>query len=753
MRYCQVYLRNIKGIFTWETDLPVERGSLVVVKFRNRNRTGVVIDISEKAPEFKTEKIVEIWEQQFFPASYITLAQRIADQNFCGIEKVLSLMIPEKFHRVKHPIEREVWYELVGELEKLEGLKGKKQKELVKKFQNCHPELVSGSNAVDEIPDQVRNDSKGQILESELREDFSMQTIKSLVEKGFLEKRVGSIKKREERREKREKELLPLTALQKTALGQIQKSTKPSLLFGVTGSGKTEVYKYLIDEVIKLPSYQATKDSETRTLGNSATSQILFLVPEIALTPQLIENLYGTFGDRVALWHSNLSEGEKIQEWARITSGEAQILVGTRSAVLIPIPNLKLIVMDEEHEWTYKNEFVPRFWTHDVVEQLAGIFDAKVVLGTATPRVESLNKCNKGNWELVELPERVFAQKMPNIQIVDLENETKKGNYSPISEKLEKALKKTLEQGRQAVLFLNKRGYAGSTMCRHCGHTFGCPHCDHPMKMHQNRTDQKFVCHVCGYLEAFPDQCSECHKTDFNFRGWGTQQVESHLQEILPQAKTLRADRDSVSGRYDFENVLRSFERHEADILLGTQMIAKGLDLEKVDLVGIVLADVGLNLPDFRSEERVFQLLMQVSGRAGRRERQGEILVQTYQPDAEIFQHIQNHDVSGFLAQQLQHRESSGFAPDQAILKITISHIKKEVAWMEGKKVYEMMKEKREERKKKEMEVFFAPAFFPRTHGKYHFHVIVKGVGDMSGDYFEGLQSKITLDSNPVSLL
>ena len=295
--------------------------------------------------------------------------------------------------------------------------------------------------------------------EDKLKAVASSATIKSLVEKGVIKPITGALKTLVVNDVLPVKENFALTDLQSTVLNKINNDSKPSLLWGVTGSGKTEIYKHLARQALK------------------TDKQTLLLLPEIALTSQLIAEFKGIFGNQLAVWHSNLSAGEKIQEWERIRTGEAKILIGARSAILVPVPKLGLIILDEEHEWTYKNEFAPRFLTHDIAENLADKFKAQLVFGSATPRLESLHKTKTKEWQLVELPEQVFKTTPPQIELVDMANETKKGNYSPISEKLEQALSETLAAGRQAVLFLNKRGFAGATMCRHCGQTFECPDC------------------------------------------------------------------------------------------------------------------------------------------------------------------------------------------------------------------------------------------------------------------------------------
>jgi primosomal protein N' (replication factor Y) len=301
-----------------------------------------------------------------------------------------------------------------------------------------------------------------------------------------------------------------------------------------------------------------------------------------------------------------------------------------------------------------------------------------------------------------------------------MRNEVKFGNYGPISSHLAEAIEATVAAGKQVVLFLNRRGFSGSTTCKMCVETHDCPHCDVPMKLHRNGKNARMVCHICGYLAPFTDQCPHCEAEDFIFRGWGTQQVEQELKDNYPGLRVLRADADSMGGKHDFRKLCEKFAAHEADVLLGTQMVAKGLDFEKVALVGVILADVGLSLPDFRAEERSFQLLTQVSGRAGRRNTQGNILIQTFKPDEKVFSFVKNHDTGGFLDWQRTARLSSGLPPFGAIAKIGFSDVDKKASFQLAQDLF------REVKKRKDCTCNFAPAFWPRTHGKYHFRVFIQ---------------------------
>jgi primosomal protein N' (replication factor Y) (superfamily II helicase) len=718
MIFCEIWIRGVRGIFSWH--LPIMKneelkvnnsvGARVVVSFRGRKRVGIVVGVSEKKPDFKTQPILEVWDEQFVPASYIVIAREIAEENFSSFEKVLSLMVPEKFFTTKNPEKRETFYILADDSAQVKGTKQKLALELLQS-------------------------NKGRMRSEDLREHVSLSTLQGLVKKEILKIEEGTLLSPLAVTDNGKSNIV-LNEDQQKALKKIKTSKKPTLLFGVTGSGKTEIYKKLAQDV-------------------SPDGQVLLLLPEIALTPQLIAEFQSIFEGAVAVWHSKLSEGEKIQEWKRVQTGEAKILIGARSAVFVPLQKPELIILDEEHEWTFKNEFAPRFHTIDVVQKIEQKMCSRIILGSATPRLESFQKCEVGEWVRVDLPKRVGDVLMPEMRFVDLKSEAKRGNYSPLSGALEEELAEILKQKKQAVIFLNKRGFSGATMCKSCGHKFECPHCSHNMKMHQKMGggNQKFICHVCGHMEQFPSTCPECRTSDFAFRGWGTQMVEEILKEKLPTLRVFRADSDSVTGKKDFENLMNKFHNYEADVLLGTQMIAKGLDFERVQLVGVVLADVGLNLPDFRSEERVFQILTQVSGRAGRRASRGKIVIQTFNPEEKIFDFVKTHDAESFLYWQKESRQKSLMPPFSSIAKLTVSDIRKEVAFAEAKKVHKLLKSNLQEG---EWDCHFAPAFFPRSHGKYHFHVFVKAPTKKELVSFLSLQTLpmgVKIDIDPSSLL
>jgi primosomal protein N' (replication factor Y) len=420
------------------------------------------------------------------------------------------------------------------------------------------------------------------------------------------------------------------------------------LLLGVTGSGKTEVYLQAARHVLDL--------------GKT----VLVLVPEISLTPQTVRRFkarFATIQDQVAVLHSNLSQGERFDEWHRIRNGLARIVIGARSAVFAPLPDLGLILVDEEHENTYKQENVPRYHGRDVAVLRAAFEPCSIVLGSATPSLESWHNTQSGKYSLLRLDQRADGQSMPLVRIVDMRLEAAKHKGTPaiLSDKLRVALEQRLEKGEQSILFLNRRGFARSLQCPKCGHVCQCPHCSVALTYH--RTDERLVCHVCGHQAIVPRKCPECKDPAIILHGYGTQKVEEVIAKVLPQAKIARLDADSMRRKHALRDTLNAFKSHKIDVLIGTQMIAKGLHFPNVTLVGILNADLSLHVPDFRAGERTFQLVTQVAGRAGRGDLEGEVIVQTFTPHSPSIQYARQHDFDGFSDQEMEFRRQFDFPP------------------------------------------------------------------------------------------
>lgn len=440
------------------------------------------------------------------------------------------------------------------------------------------------------------------------------------------------------------------------ALGAALKTEKfgVQLLFGVTGSGKTEVYLRAIHEALE------------------AGGGVAFLVPEVALTPQTVARLRSRLeaiapGHRAVVWHSMLSEGERLDGWLALATGEARVVVGARSAVFAPVQNLRLIVVDEEHEPAYKQDETPRYHGRDTAIMRAKIAGALCLLGSATPSLETWANAEAGKYGRLALTQRIDDRKLPYIDVVDMRVESMRQRGAvTLSRRLLDAMHGRLAKKEQAILFINRRGYSSAMQCRKCGHAEECPHCSVTMTYH--RSDETLRCHLCGHQRNAPDRCPSCASPEIKWRGTGTQRVEEAVRRLLPRARIERIDTDTMSKKNRFREVLAAFRAGKIDVLIGTQMIAKGLDFPNVTLVGLVDADLSMHVPDFRANERTFQLLVQVAGRAGRGDRAGEVVVQTFTPEAGAIQFSRHADYVGFAATEIKVRKDFGYPPARHLL-------------------------------------------------------------------------------------
>ena len=449
-----------------------------------------------------------------------------------------------------------------------------------------------------------------------------------------------------------------LTAAQSSVLTEIEQQMhsvaySAFLLHGVTGSGKTEIYMRAMSKAL--------------SLGRSA----MMLVPEIALTPVFSRRLRARFGDQVAIFHSSLQKGERFDEWTRVRNGEARVVIGTRSAVFAPVKNLGLIVVDEEHESSYRQQESPYYNARDVAIVRAQKESATVVLGSATPSLESFHNARKGKYQLVTLPERIGARPMAEAKIVDMRNVfVRHGKPRVFSDELLDAIRETRERAEQSIILLNRRGYSSFILCRSCGETIQCPNCDVTLTYH--RSERVIVCHYCNHREAVPRVCPSCGKKYIYYVGEGTEQLEEMLRLLFPALRVARIDRDTTSRRKVFEQTLVDFSAGRVDTLVGTQMLAKGHDFPNVTLVGVVSVDAGLALPDFRSAERTFQLITQVAGRAGRGDRPGRVLIQTYHPYHYALRHACAQDYEGFYEEELRYRQNHSYPPFVALASLLV---------------------------------------------------------------------------------
>lgn len=502
----------------------------------------------------------------------------------------------------------------------------------------------------------------GEIALKELCEQLGVTQapVKALVQKGVLmETDIEMYRNPYDDAAFQQTSALPLTEEQGQAIAPIlqtieEKKHEVFLMYGVTGSGKTEVYLQSIDRVLK------------------EGKEAIVLVPEISLTPQMVKRFKGRFGSKVAVLHSGLSAGEKYDEWRKIQRKEVSVVVGARSAVFAPFQNLGIVIIDEEHETSYKQEETPRYHARDVAIYRGEYHGCPVVLGSATPTLESFARAQKGVYQLLTLRKRMNESALPAVDIIDMREELRNGNRSMFSGLLFEKIQDRLEKGEQIVLLLNKRGHSSFVMCRDCGFVHSCPHCEISLTYH--RYNHLLKCHYCGHEQQADVTCPECSSDHIRYFGTGTQKVEEELLKLLPQARVIRMDVDTTGRKGAHERLLNQFGEQKAQILLGTQMIAKGLDFPNVTLVGVLSADTMLHLPDFRSSEKTFQLLTQVSGRAGRHHLPGEVVIQTYTPEHYSIQLASRHDYDGFYQQEMMTRKLHQYPPFYYAALITVSH-------------------------------------------------------------------------------
>lgn len=497
--------------------------------------------------------------------------------------------------------------------------------------------------------------------------DISSSALSTLVEKGVL----LPIKKEDYRMKyevgKDQKKIL--TSSQQLVVDSVLKDDRhvPFLLFGVTGSGKTEVYMQIIEKVLKR--------------GETA----IMLVPEISLTPQMVEQFSNRFGNQIAALHSALSEGEKYDEWRRIARGEASIVIGARSAIFAPLKNIGIIIMDEEHSDSYKQgDKSPRYHARDVAIWRAKYHSCPVLLGSATPSLESMARAEKGVYQLLVLKERVNGKSLPNVEIIDMNKEAKNG-ISHITNRLLGELSSCIDRGEQAILFLNRRGFSTFVTCKNCSETIKCPNCDITLTYH--KSNRMLRCHYCGYATPLPKVCPHCKEEALSDLGVGTEKIEEELHGLLPNARVLRMDVDTTSRKGAHKKMIDAFRNHEYDILLGTQIVAKGLDFSDVTLVGVINADTSLNIPDFRSSENTYSLLSQVAGRSGRSQKTGKVYIQTFNPDHYAISFVKEHDYLGFYREEMKIRRRLGYPPFYFLCYLKISGKEADYLFQESLKI------------------------------------------------------------------
>src|SRR5436305_1281363 len=678
----------------------IDIGSRVRVPFRDKSALATVLAMPEHS-DAKGIRPIEalVGEAPAISESLLELAKWMSAYYCCPLETVMRSLLPQVIRRAEVGWKKQLF---VQPLTKIDS----------DKIDNLRKRAPRQAELLEAIAKLEKSMPAAQLLRNT---SFDNQTLRALAKRGLIELREEAI----ERDPHADEQFiattnLELNAEQALALNKIidalgaPETAKPVLLHGVTGSGKTEIY------------LQAIRTALER--GKSA----IVLVPEISLTPQTVERFKSRFAEMhevVAVLHSHLSEGERHDEWHKIHSGRARIVIGARSAVFAPLKELGLIIVDEEHETTYKQEEAPRYHARDVAVVRAKIEKCAVVLGSATPSLESYYNATTGKYELLALTQRVDHQRMPLMRIVDLRQERRKEKVAPIlSEKLSQAIADRLEKREQTILFLNRRGFSTSLLCSNCGEARNCPNCSVALTFHRHMA--RLRCQLCGHTAAVPKKCPECGKDALIYAGFGTEKVESTVSHLFPKANVQRMDADSMTRKEAYRETLRNFRTGKIDILVGTQMIAKGLHFPNVTLVGIINADLALHLPDFRAGERTFQLLTQVAGRAGRGETAGEVFVQTYTPFSPSIQFARHHDFAGYFQQELEFRERCDFPPFQHAVLITVRSAHEGRAKLSA----ETLKRRLKEALPDEFILGDAtPAPLEKLQGQFRFHILIRG--------------------------
>ena len=620
-------------------------GMEVVVPFGkgNRETNGYVIGIAE-ACEYDEEKIKDIL--------------RLAEKRMAIEGKLVALAGWMKEH---------YGGTMIQALKTVLPIK-KEEKQQIKRYVRL---LMSQKEAFDKLEEYLKKNQKARaralsalldngVLEYEFlikKLSVSREVLRALEDQGVAQIESEHVFRNPIRDRKQDWQAVDYTEEQQNAIdcfreNYLKGENKTYLLYGVTGSGKTEVYMEMIARVLR--------DGK----------QAIVLIPEIALTYQTVMRFYKRFGNRISILNSRMSNGERYDQMMRAKEGGVDVMIGPRSALFTPFPNLGLIVIDEEHEPTYKSEQIPRYHARETAIERARLENASVVLGSATPSLEAYYRAEQGEYEMLTLRERSKKQKLPEVHTIDLREELKAGNRSIISEKLHELIEDRLEKGQQTILFINRRGYAGFISCRACGHVVKCPHCDVSMTSHRGG---KLVCHYCGYEQQEVFDCPECGSKHIGGFRAGTQQIEELVKREFPKARVLRMDMDTTKEKDGHEKILETFANEEADILIGTQMIVKGHDFPNVTLVGILAADLSLYADDYRAGERTFQLLTQAAGRAGRSREKGEVVIQTYSPEHYAIQTAANQDYEAFYEEEIAYRKLMGYPPAEQLLAVLVA--------------------------------------------------------------------------------
>ena len=702
--YCRVIVdivhENVAKPFTYRIpeEMELTRGQRVAVPFGTREKEGIVVDLTDESdidPGKIRSVLRPLEDYAAIPQELMELAEEISEHAHCPLAETLRLMLPAQMRggRVHVKTIRTAQLAVSKEMAQEAILNNTRSVKRIKLLEM----LLSGEpKSVKELSETVKD--PGEALKK-LERDGLIR----ISDEETLRTPHGAFSEVQDPG-------YELTPGQQEALEEIIPSLKGKgrrfLLHGVTGSGKTEVFMKAV--------------RETLALGKCA----IILVPEIALTPQMVSWFRGRFGAVAAVIHSRLSAGERYDEWRRIRRGEARVVIGARSAVFSPVERLGLIVVDEEHESTYLNDRHPQYDTREVAVSRCGREGATLILASATPSILSFAKARRGDYTLLEMPYRVNDRPLPEVEIVDMRRELEIGNRTVLSSALRNALKDCIGNGEQAILLMNRRGYNSFVSCRSCGYVVKCPNCDISMTYHIGDRDGRLRCHYCGAVVKPPETCPACGGHYIRYFGAGTQKVEEEVRKMLPGIPTVRMDFDTTGTKDGHGRILEEFRSGRARILIGTQMIAKGLDFPQVTLVGVVAADLALNLPDYRSRERAFQLFTQVAGRAGRGNSPGEVIIQTRQPDNDAIACAVNFDFDGFSEYDLEFRKMLGFPPFTRLIAVHFRGEDEEAVRCYGEEIVKALSPYVLEGTSVSAPL---PAPIERIKGKFRYVVTIKG--------------------------
>ena len=696
--------KRLNRTFDYKVPIELEEiimiGSTVLVPFGKAStlEEGYVVGIKENTT-YKVKEIVKI--KHNLTEKQIKLAKWMAKRYFCNVSDCIKQMLTP----------------------------GTKSKKSEKNVQDKTINTVYLKKDIDEIQfdiemGKIKSEKQKKILqflkgnegatvpEIELFTDGSRAIVKTLEKNGYVEIVEKKIERNPLANKKIEKtKNLKLTDEQKNAydkvvLDMITNSYEQFLLYGVTGSGKTEVYLQLIDKALK----------QEKTA--------IVLVPEISLTPQMIDRFIARFNkDEIAVLHSKLSIGERYDEWNKIKEGKAKIIIGARSAIFAPTENIGIIIIDEEHDSSYKSEAIPKYDAKEIAKRIAKENNCPLVLGSATPDLITYYKAQQGKVTLLELSKRANNSKLPEVEIVDLKMELANGNRSMLSTKLYGEIEQNLKQHRQTILFLNRRGFSTFIMCRECGYTVKCKNCNISMTYH--KTENKLKCHYCGYEENVVTVCPECHSTKIRYFGTGTQKLEQEINKLFPEASTIRMDIDTVTKKNSHEEILNKFKNENIDILIGTQMVVKGHHFPNVTLVGVIAADSSLNIDDYRANERTFQILTQVAGRAGREQLDGKVIIQTYNPDNFSIICAQKQDYKMFYNTEIALREQLKYPPFCDIILIGFNSLNEKEIIEASTRVYNYLKARLGEQEFYVLKPMPSP--IDKIQNRFRWRIIIKG--------------------------